>query len=313
MMKDALRGLKEHIGPEGIRVAMITFDADAKLFFDFDDLPDRGLINRRIDEFKIPKQSDPTDFDQDPNFPTVASRAFELLRDELLVPGRAGTGFRSFSVPLLIVTVTDGQTMREPDLFAVLAAEPFNRVAGVSRVGFYLDTSTPNERVLDAIAPDGSHSIVCKGTSVNERDQSLANAADIITGFVAAQDCGTTPTTTITSTPTLTPRCYPILDLVFIIDASTSIDQPASGGTLGNFERIKNFVATGVRNMAGYVSRDKVRVAVVLFETITHFEIQLDDLQRSGVIEQKIRNFETSQDFLNGSVVVALCRPRKGH
>lgn len=76
-----------------------------------------------------------------------------------------------------------------------------------------------------------------------------------------------TATTTVTTTPTTTAGCesYPVV--TFVIDASTSIDNPELCGQLGNFIRMKLFAARVVEtlNDAGRIAARRVRFAVVSF------------------------------------------------
>ena len=59
---------------------------------------------------------------------TIVDTGFTKAREMLTGPGaRSKHGFRAFDVPLVIITITDGDTLEVPRLLDVLANSPYNK------------------------------------------------------------------------------------------------------------------------------------------------------------------------------------------
>ena len=68
------------------------------------------------------------------------------------------------------------------------------------------------------------------------------------------------------SLPTL--PCFQQQDVVFVLDASSSITNVASGGVTGQFLQLKQHVMAAVSALEPLVARQLVRIAVVTFSTV---------------------------------------------
>lgn len=80
----------------------------------------------------------------------------------------------------------------------------------------------------------------------------------------------------------VTPPCKAVVDLVFLIDGSTSIEQFG----MGNFKRCLNFAKTMVRNFE--VSSQGTHVGVVMFTNTAKVEFTLTKYSNAADIEQAI-------------------------
>lgn len=76
-------------------------------------------------------------------------------------------------------------------------------------------------------------------------------------------------TSTTTSTPSTTNVCHPHMDVVFVIDESTSIidDRLCDDHTPVTFINITRFAVEVVKRMALAIEKSHVRVGVVVFAT----------------------------------------------
>eukprot|EP00729_Bicosta_minor_P032168 gene32168-11032_t len=84
----------------------------------------------------------------------------------------------------------------------------------------------------------------------------------------------TTPTTTTPTTTPTTDRCYPIADIVFVIDTSTSIEDPESGGSPGGVNKLARFAANMVRELGDNIEHEGIRIAAVTFATKATVEFE---------------------------------------
>ena len=118
-------GLSAAIGPDGVRVAAVTFSRSAEVQFAFHTT---NGVARAAAEVKEQLQRMPTAGEG----PTFAHTGFDLVRTELLVDRNSAgiaTGFRNFTVPVVLVIITDGKTVNSGDMVAAFDHDVFNREA----------------------------------------------------------------------------------------------------------------------------------------------------------------------------------------
>ena len=99
-------------------------------------------------------------------------------------------------------------------------------------------------------------------------------------GLVSAQPaerCGTTEFALPGELCTACDFCTgTALDIVFVVDASRSVDDPAYGGVPGSFQRQLNFVRDAVQQLT-HVSESGARVALVTFSTTAEVAFSFGD------------------------------------
>eukprot|EP00729_Bicosta_minor_P009876 gene9876-19104_t len=118
----------------------------------------------------------------------------------------------------------------------------------------------------------------------------------------ASTTATTTPSSTGTTTQTTTPttnRCYPIADILFLIDGSTSIEEPELGGVHGNFRKMTEFAAGIVDDLAAEIGPHGMRVAIMTFATIPTQVLGYSARRdAAGVAEQVLLDLEHEHRFV---------------
>eukprot|EP00729_Bicosta_minor_P016219 gene16219-9452_t len=244
LASETVASLQRTVQKGQFQVAAMTFADTANIVFDFDDFPnDRHEIKSQLNKIAVryPKYGS-TESD------TNLYLALQILRTKLMTPER---GYADKSRPVILVVLSDGQMRTNPSSNAACAGMTDFKRCGAKLLATELshpayDTTinvrwafgTPSSPALHDDLKEfraDQLALVSAGSFIYTPQMSACNSnapalfANAMLNSEHLRQCGTTPTSTMTTTGTTTPttdECSRMrADIVFVFDLSSSVED----------------------------------------------------------------------------------------
>ena len=287
------RGYFTNNNETGMHVAAVTYKNLANVGFDF-----------KNDPTEIKKALNNLDLNGNVAA-TYAYRGFEVVGEQLLATGKHG--FRGFATtPVVIIVISDGKSHFEDNvgngassdsLDKALAHININRDS-VDRV--VLDIfETPNRGLYEKMASNASNVLALHCAADGALSQQVAgeNVAD--TDAVSDRILDDAAEKIAEHVQNLYPchrldPCSARADVVFVIDASTSIvdDEFCSNRNGTEFQLLTDFAARAVERLSANIDDGLVRVGAVTFATQSEKVLALTNSGTAADISSKLRKLE---------------------
>ena len=265
----------------GIRVAAITYTDTATRSFDFLEHATTDSICNAMKSI----QYTPADF----TFMHTAIEAVSALFAD------TQTGYRGsiYNVPSELVMFVDSDSQSPKKIFQEIAA-----LGALNMDSLYRSVVTLSPPASLSATENVVHNMILagiKGTNGQIEKCASANC------FANTDTIVETISTGIRARAPCASGCVPRANIMFLIDSSSSIEEPEAGGKVGGYRALLDVVANTVGKLAKEIGQGDVQVGAMTFSTDVNLRVPLG-AQGAAQTMQAVREFPFDHTLLDGGI-----------